>query len=331
LTDKLQFGVGIVICTLLAAFAFSLQKALGVPATVVVVIAGIFLAYLRPSLSDYKPSFSFCSQTLLRLAVVLLGFRIALNELMSLSTWPMLITLLSTLSVIVLGYIIGKFLDLRFSIILMSTIGVAICGASAVLAVAAILPQSLKKEEDSVWTVLIITLYSTTCMLLFPLIAQMIGLNTEQTGVFLGASLHDVAQVVGASYAINADVGDYAVLIKMIRVALLAPIVILLPWFIKLTHSEANTQSNESPTLVPWFLIGFAVCIAINSFFKLPESWIHVTSLSTNGLILTALAGLGLKIEVAQIKQLRWSSLSFIGYCTFIIAGTSLSLITLLM
>lgn len=325
-----HFFKGITLCGLLALLAFYLQPMIHVPATVLTVIAGIFLAYLIPSLTAYKKSFSFCAQNLLRLAVILLGFRIALNELMSLSTWPLFITLISSFSVIVLGYAVGKFLDLRVSIILMSTIGVAICGASAVLAVAATLPQSLKKEEDSVWTVLIITLYSTSCMLLFPLIAQVAGLSTEQTGVFLGASLHDVAQVVGASYAISADVGDYAVLIKMVRVALLAPIIILLPWFIQRIN-PAVTHSDTAPPLVPWFLIGFAVCVAINSFFSLPNTFIHAANISTHALILTALAGLGLKIEVEQIKQLRWSSLSFVGCCTFIIAATSLVLISTLM
>tara|TARA_B100001094_G_C18177950_1_gene799059 strand:+ start:25 stop:498 length:474 start_codon:yes stop_codon:yes gene_type:complete len=146
--------------------------------------------------------------------------------------------------------------------------------------------------------------------------------SSFQAGIFLGSSIHDVAQVVGASYTMGDEVGEVAVFIKLIRIMMLAPLIMVL----SLTHPHKEPQTQKPP-LIPFFVIGFILCIALNSIHILPDS-LHTSLVNTSHiLILMALAALGLKIDLAHIIKISPQPLLFTCYCSLIIALSSLSLI----
>ena len=133
---------------------------------------------------------------------------------------------------------------------------VAICGASAALAIAAVLPDGPEQQRATVMTVVGVTALSTVAMILYPLIAAAAGLDTHTTGIFLGATIHDVAQVVGAGYSVSAEAGDTATIVKLFRVALLLPVVLVLSLIVR--NGAGAAPSSSRPPLLPVFLVAFA-------------------------------------------------------------------------
>ena len=117
---------------------------------------------------------------------------------------------------------------------------VAICGASAALAISSILPKSGSRERDTIFTVIAVTTFSTIAMIVYPVIVTFIGLDDRAAGVFLGGTIHDVAQVVGAGYSISEEVGDLSTIIKLFRVSMLVPVVLLLTLMFRAKTTEAR-------------------------------------------------------------------------------------------
>ena len=201
----------------------------------------------------------------------------------------------------------------------MGPVAVAICGASATLATAACLPASERKEKESVVVVMLITLFSSAAMLSYPLLAHVLNMDIRQTAVFLGTSIHDVAQVVGASYAISMLVGELATVTKLIRVALLAPLIIGLNLYFR---QQAST--TEKPPLIPLFLMGFILCILINGLTTIPTDVSDIISIVSRSFIAIALAGLGLKVDLSQIRSVGSKPLTLLFFCSLFLCVLSL-------
>ncbi len=145
----------------------------------------------------------------------------------------------------------------------------AICGASAALAIAVSLPAHQRKDQAMLFTIIGVSTLSTIAMITYPIIAGLMGLDDRQAGIFLGATIHDVAQVVGAGYAISPDYkGADAVIVKLLRVAMLLPVIVVAG---QITRRGAAPGTNRPP-LLPWFVAAFAVLAFINSVFSLPPA-----------------------------------------------------------
>ena len=144
----------------------------------------------------------------------------------------------------------------------------AICGASAALALAAALPAHPLKERATLFTVIGVSALSTLAMIVYPMIAHALGLDAAPAGIFLGATIHDVAQVVGAGYSMSRETGDIATLVKLMRVAMLLPVIV---FAVMLTRARGRAKpATQRPPLLPWFAVAFAVLVAINSTGWLP-------------------------------------------------------------
>ncbi|SEH40649.1 YeiH family protein [Magnetospirillum fulvum] len=239
------------------------------------------------------------SRTVLRIGVALLGMRITLGQIAELGLETPLLMVVTVAFTTLVGVGAARLMGLGRAFGVLTGGAVAVCGASAALAIAAVLPRTEQSERDTIFTVIGVTTLSTVAMILYPMIVSGFGLGPNSAGIFLGGTIHDVAQVVGAGYSLSTQTGDTATFVKLLRVAMLLPIVMV----VSLAFGVRSEQGKKPP-LLPLFLVAFAVLVGINS-----TGW--VPALVTTGLndlsrwcLVTAIAALGMKTSLKAMTQL---------------------------
>ena len=254
---------GILIAGVIALASQFIANHYSAPAMLLALLLGIALNFLGTE-PHSKSGIAFSSQQLLRVGVALLGVRIS-GEVLTLLGFP--IIMLIVVSVIVtigFGLSISRIFGFRYRFAFLSAGAVAICGASAAMAIAAILPKDARSEERLIFTVVGVTLLSTASMIIYPILSAIIGFDEQATGIFIGATVHDVAQVVGAGFSVSDEVGNIATLVKLLRVVMLAPIILIGTIAIR---SLANTKHHldNSPPIIPLFVVGFISLAVLRS------------------------------------------------------------------
>jgi uncharacterized integral membrane protein (TIGR00698 family) len=139
---------------------------------------------------------------------------------------------------------------------------------------------------------------STVAMVLYPMLAQALGFAAPQAGVFLGATIHDVAQVVGAGYSISTEAGDTATLVKLMRVAMLLPVIVFAAL---LTRRNGQVEGAERPPLLPWFAVAFALLVAINSTGVVPRPVQSAGNDISRWFLVASIAGIGMKTHLREL------------------------------
>jgi uncharacterized integral membrane protein (TIGR00698 family) len=239
------------------------------------------------------------SRTVLRIGVALLGMRITLGQIAALGIETPLLMVGTVIFTTLVGIVAARLMGLGRAFGVLTGGAVAVCGASAALAIAAVLPRTPQSERDTIFTVIGVTTLSTIAMIVYPMIVNTFGLGPDSAGIFLGGTIHDVAQVVGAGYSLSPQTGDTATFVKLLRVAMLLPIVMAVSLAFGVRTSDA-----KKPPLLPLFLVAFAVLVGINS-----TGW--VPPLVTSGLndlsrwcLVTAIAALGMKTSLKAMTEL---------------------------
>ena len=291
----------------------------GILLAVVVAIASTFIADTRggPTLlyalllgmalnsvivdSPAKPGIDCAARRILRLGVALLGARITLEELGTLGWYNGGLIIAGVLSTIAFGVLMSRVLGLDRNLGILTGGATAICGASAAIAISTILPRDDKSERELIFTIAGVTALSTLAMILYPVIIEVLGLDPHQAGIFLGGTIHDVAQVVGAGYSISHDVGDYAVLTKMLRVAMLLPVVMALT--IAVRHRIKTTDQPGRDPLLPNFLVGFVVLVILSSLGWIPATVGAAMNEVSHACLVIAISAVGLKTSLLDIKK----------------------------
>jgi uncharacterized integral membrane protein (TIGR00698 family) len=240
----------------------------------------------------------FASRSVLRLGVALLGVRITLGQIASLGIAPVLTVVVGVASTILIGFLLARRLRLSDMFGVLSGGAVAICGASAALAIASVLPRDKDRERDTILTVVAVTALSTLAMILYPVFATSIGLDHRHAGVFIGGTIHDVAQVVGAGYMISPETGDIATYVKLLRVAMLLPTV----FAISLVVARKGGAEGSRPSL-PLFLVGFALLVLANSFGLLPRLAVDFANEVSRWCLVAAIAALGMKTSFKDLFE----------------------------
>ncbi|WP_091743242.1 YeiH family protein [Phenylobacterium immobile] len=268
----------------------------------------------------------FTSKVVLRIGVALLGARITLEQIAGLGAGPILIVIAAVATTILLGVGLGRALKLSPTFGILSGGAVAICGASAALAIAAVLPRHPDSERDTVLTVVAVTTLSTIAMITYPLLTVLLGLDHASAGVFLGGTIHDVAQVVGAGYTISPETGDVATYVKLLRVTLLLPVVFLIA-FVAMRRSRAAEPKAKAS--VPLFLIGFAALVALGSFGMISRPISDTASAVSRWCLVAAIAALGMKTSFKTLMTVGWKPLAMLVAETAWIAGLMLAYVAL--
>jgi uncharacterized integral membrane protein (TIGR00698 family) len=203
---------------------------------------------------------------------------------------------------------------------------VAICGASAALAISAVLPKHENSERDTLLTVVGVTGLSTLAMITYPILCKLLGLSPEQTGTFLGGTIHDVAQVVGAGYMISPVTGDIATVVKLLRVALLVPAVVVVAWLFRRQH--VGSERGRIP-VVPGFLVAFMALVAINSTGVIPHALTGGMNDLSRGCLVFAIAALGVKTSLQKLAKVGWRPIVMLVGETFFLAALVMGLLFL--
>ncbi|MFA7666618.1 MAG: putative sulfate exporter family transporter [Burkholderiaceae bacterium] len=265
-----------------------------------------------------KVGIDFASRRILRFGVALLGARIGLEQIVALGVTPALLVIVAVCTTILFGWGLARLLGRRSADGVLTGGAVAICGASAALAISAVLPQNKDHQRFTLLTVVGVTTLSTIAMVLYPLLVDLFGLDARAAAIFLGGSIHDVAQVVGAGFMVSPEVGDGATLVKLLRVAMLVPVVLVLA---QVYRAPAGTDGAVRPPVLPGFLIAFIVLVVLNSLGVVPKalaSWLGDLS---RWCLVVAIAALGVKTSFRQLAELGWQPVIMMVSETLLIAA----------
>lgn len=309
------YGIGL--CIGIAVLAVTIANHFQIPVMLFALLAGLLThnVYHYP---QAQQGINFCAKNLLRFCVGLLGVRIVFADIVSLGITPPLIVMSSMLFTIFFGVILSRLLKLNKCFGVLSGGAVAVCGVSAAAAISTVLPKGENNEKHLALTVIGITTFSTLSMIFYPLLAKYLGFSDQVAGIFIGGAIHDVAQVVGAGYSISTEAGDVATYIKLLRVALLMPIVMLVFFLFR----EKNSQMNEGVSaFIPGFLIMFFVLAFLKNIGAIPAWLIDVIRVSSSYLLIVAIAAIGMKTSLKQVFSVGWKPIFLMAAETLFLAG----------
>lgn len=311
---------GIAVSVVVGLAALFLSSHYNAPAMLFALLLGIAMSFIYED-PKCKAGIEFTASQILRLGVALLGLRIAFGDLIAMGWKTGLLLVFAIASTILVGILLAKVFGLqkRFGVLTGGSVG--ICGASAAMAISAVLPQSKENDRDTLLTIIGVTTLSTIAMVLYPIVAVYLSLDQSQTSLFLGATIHDVAQVVGAGYSVSEEAGDLATLTKLVRVAFLMPVVMCILLVLKLNFSQSKGAKTPG---APAFLVAFAVLMTINSLFDLPQlltQW--ATDISRFALVIS-IAAIGMKSNLSKILIVGVKPILLLVLETLWIAGVIL-------
>jgi uncharacterized integral membrane protein (TIGR00698 family) len=286
---------GVLLALAVAAAARFVADHYGAPAMLFALLFGIAFNFLATD-ERCAPGIDFASKTLLRTGVALLGFRLSLSEIASLGAGSLVAVAGLLVSTIAFGILVAPLLGRRWRFGLLTGGAVAICGASAALAISAVLPKRGDLEKDTLFTVMAVTTLSTVAMISYPIVSRLLGFDNAETGFLIGATIHDVAQVVGAGYSVSDVAGGIATLVKLERVAML-PVVLLA---ITLFCGKAEGKGIGLPT----FLVGFVACVLLNSTGVVTPAVQATATTLSQWLLTVAIAALGVRTSIKSMLDL---------------------------
>lgn len=301
---------GVLLITLFALAAFyigdmAFVKNLSFSPMIVGIILGMLYANsLRNNLPDtWVPGIKFCSKRILRIGIILYGFRLTFQDVTAVGLPAIAIDAIVVIVTVGGGILMGKLLKMDRGVALLTSVGSGICGAAAVLGAESAVNTKPYKTAVAVSTVVI---FGTLSMFLYPLLYRngVLALSPDEMGVMTGATVHEVAHVVGAANAMGGEVSNSAIIVKMIRVMMLVPVLLVISWVV--AHYRAKSDANEQAKgkiTIPWFAILFLVVIGFNSFDLLPLSWVEWINKFDTFLLTMAMTALGAETSIDKFKQ----------------------------
>lgn len=305
--EKSGMFCGILMIALFAGAAFLIGgmgwvKALSLSPLVVGIILGmVFANTYRPRLPEtWTPGISYCAKRILRIGIVLYGFKLSFQDVVAVGLPAIIVDSIIVVMTIFIGLFVGKLLKMDRDTTLLTSCGSAICGAAAVMGVdGAIRPQPYKTAV-AVSTVVI---FGTLSMFLYPVLYRsgFFALEPGQMGIFAGSTIHEVAHVVGAGNAMGPEVSDSAIIVKMIRVMMLVPVLLVLAFLS--ARRAAGAESGKGSIVVPWFAILFLVVIAFNSLDLIPHNIIKLINTLDTFLLTMAMTALGADTSFDKFRK----------------------------
>jgi len=327
LQTGLDFVPGLALCVIVALAASFLEQRYGGPEVLYALLLGMALNSLA-SVPQLGMGLVLCSRTVLRVGVALLGVRISLAVLSDLGVSAAVIVVIAVSGTLLTGFLLSRLLRRPLHEGLISGGAVGICGVSAALAVSSVFPASKEVERFTIVVAAGVTLLSTVAMLLYPLIAYSLGMTPTATAVFLGGSIHDVAQAVTAGLLVSQDTADSATVVKLFRVALLVPMILVIVMAVGRASRVSGLRPRGVPPL-PGFLIAFCILATFSSAGMIPPAIAIAAVEISKWLLLTAIAAIGLRTSPRELLHLGWIPALMLLLETCVIAVTILIGLTL--
>ena len=315
-------GPGLLASLVVAGAAAFLADHYGGPVMLFALLLGMAMNFLG-EVERCRAGISFASRTLLRIGVAMLGFRITLWQIAELGWQPLVLVIAAVGLTILISIWIARRMGFDPLFGLLTGGATAICGASAALALSAAIPQGKLKQRDTAFAIMGVSILSTLAMIIYPAITSLMGLDDRHAGIFIGASIHDVAQVVGAGFAISPEAGDTATVIKLMRVAMLAPVIVA----VGLIAHRKRAEGEERPPILPLFVAAFLALVVANSLLPLPKIVQDAGSTASRWCLVAAIAALGMKTRLGEIVEIGWRPVLLMVVETLIIAAIALGVI----
>ena len=310
---------GLLASLVIAAAAAFLADHYSGPVMLFALLLGMAMNFLS-EVDRCRAGIRFASSFVLRLGVALLGFRITLWQIAALGWRPVVLVIALVALTILASIWVARRMGFNSLFGLLTGGATAICGASAAMAISAALPPDPQKERNTLFTIIGVSTLSTIAMILYPALIQLFGLDGVHSGMFIGATIHDVAQVVGAGYAISPEAGDTATVVKLMRVAMLLPVIVAIGLLVR--SKEAG--EGERPPILPWFLAAFLALVLVNSLLPIPAFIQDGGSTVSRWCLVTAIAALGIKTHFSEVLDIGWKPVALMIFETLFIAALAI-------
>ena len=290
---------GIIVALLIAIAAKFLANNYEVPSMLMAILIGMSLNFLSEEGKCVK-GLNFSSKNILYLGIILLGTRIDFENILSINQNVIFLVILGVILTILFSILLLKIFGFQYRFGILIGGAIAICGASAAMAISSVLPKDDKSNERLTFVVLGVTIISTFCMIFYPIISNILNMDEKSSGIFFGATIHDVAQVVGAGFTVSDYTGEIATLIKLFRVTLLFPVVLCIS-LMSYKFKLINDVDKKTPW-VPYFIIIFICVVIINSFNLIPNNIKFLSNEFSSWFLLIAIAAVGTKTRLQNLK-----------------------------
>ena len=301
---------GVLLITLFSCAAFyigemNFVKELSFSPMIVGIILGMLYANsLRNNLPEtWVPGIQFCSKRILRIGIILYGFRLTFQDVLAVGLPAIFIDTIIVTTTILGGILIGRMLKMDRGIALLTSIGSGICGAAAILGAESTIQTKPYKTAVAVSTVVI---FGTISMFIYPILYHngTFVLSANEMGIFTGATLHEVAHTVGSGNAMGKEISDVAIIVKMIRVMMLVPVLLITSFMVSQPAIKAGEQNGSMKKVsIPWFAIGFLAVIGFNSFDLLPQSLTAFINNVDTFLLTMAMTALGAETSIDKFRK----------------------------
>ncbi len=323
-------AAGIILPATIAMAAAFVADRLSGPVMLWALGLGIFIGSIGRHTGD-EAELDFAMPLILRLGVALLGARITLGDIMGLGAETVMIVIVSITCLFVISLFAARLCGLNRNFAIIASAATSICGVSAAVAVSGVLTRYPNAERDTAMICIVITALSTIAMIVYPVLALLFHLDSRSSGIFLGGTIHDVAQVVGAGYMMSVDIGDTAIATKLLRIAFLAPVMMATIVFVagRISNTDMISMPWYSCFKLPWFLLLFLLTVIVHSIGGVPEVFFLTAGVFSQACLVVAIAGLGLKLNFNMFFSYSFKPLAFLMCQTIGFAGIVLGLIYL--
>ncbi len=299
-------GAAVAVVISLAASAIAFRY--GAPVMLFALLLGMAMSFLAED-PRLTAGIRFAASNGLKFGVALMGLRVSLDLVMDLGAGVFALIAFGSATTIGVGLLIGRFLGWNREQTIIASGAVAICGASAALALSSVTRSFRDKDDHTLVVILAATTLSTAAMIFYPVLLEFLGFSDVAEGIILGASIHDVAQVVGAGFSVSDSAGESATLSKMTRVALL-PVVLLA---VQLLSQGRTNEADRRKFGLPWFVTAFLALMVLNQIAPIPAVLVDTSRWLSSTLLIIAVAALGLSSAPKRLLKVGGTTLAFMG------------------
>jgi uncharacterized integral membrane protein (TIGR00698 family) len=315
-----RYGPGLALAGTIAAAASFLSDHYGGPAMLFALLIGMAFNFVMDE-GRAAPGIELAAKFVLRLGVGLLGIRITVQEI-AVFGWqtPLAVAGLIALT-LVAAFAAARIMGRQWRFALLTGGAVAICGASAALAIASVIPHNDRTERNTLFTVIAVTALSTVAMVLYPVLFGLFSLDDREIGFLIGATIHDVAQVVGAGYSVSVPAGDAATVVKLMRVAFLPVVLVGIVLALRVTGSGGSARVP----LLPWFMLVFITLSAGGSLLDLPATLTGTVEAASRAMLVTAIAALGVKTSLRSMMAVGGGHTAVVTIETLVLLAAAIA------
>lgn len=316
---------GLTTCAVAVVISLGLGRLLPtVSPLLIAIVLGAVLSNVARMPHGVKPGLTFASKRLLRVGVVLLGLQLLLSDIAGLGVGMIAVVVAVVVGGIFVSVVAGRLLGLSPTQSLLIACGFSICGAAAVAAVDGVIDAD---EQEVITAVALVVVFGTLMIPLVPLVGHALGLSTAELGVWAGGSIHEVAQVVATGGAIGGSALGAAVVVKLARVLLLAPVMatVNLRQRRAATPETATARSSRQPPIVPLFVVGFVAMAVLASSGVVPTAVLDGAKVVQTALLAAAMFALGCGVNLSALRRVGPRPVVLAAISTAVVAGISLT------